>query len=112
MGGAPLHVRTYTPRVCISGTARPIVFKFGVWVGVIHYVLSKSYEWDMSWSRISPRAHVHTASVSQERLGRLCSNFKFGVWVGFIYYVLSTSHGGISQYVHTCTPRFCISGLY
>ena len=32
-GGVSLHVRTCTPRFCISGTARPIVFKFGVWVG-------------------------------------------------------------------------------
>ena len=28
-----LHVRTCTSRFCISGTAWPIVFKFGVWVG-------------------------------------------------------------------------------
>ena len=32
-GGVSLHVRTCTPRFCISGTAWPIVFKFGVWVG-------------------------------------------------------------------------------
>ena len=32
-GGVSLHVRMCTPRFCISGTARPIVFKFGVWVG-------------------------------------------------------------------------------
>ena len=31
-GGVSLHARTCTPRFCISGTARPIVFKFGVWV--------------------------------------------------------------------------------
>ena len=35
--GASLHVRTRTPRFCISGTAWPIVFKFGVWVGG-HYL--------------------------------------------------------------------------
>ena len=29
-----LHVRTCTPRFCISGTARPIGLNFGVWVGV------------------------------------------------------------------------------
>ena len=33
MGGVSLHVRTCTSRFCISGTARPIVFKFGMWVG-------------------------------------------------------------------------------
>ena len=31
--GVSLHVRTCTPRFCISGTGRPIVFKFGMWVG-------------------------------------------------------------------------------
>ena len=34
--GVSLHVRTCrgtpTPRFCISETARPIVFKFGMWV--------------------------------------------------------------------------------
>ena len=29
-GGASLHVRTCRPRFCISGTARPIEFNFGV----------------------------------------------------------------------------------
>ena len=33
MGGVSLHVPTCTPCFCISGTAWPIVFKFGVWVG-------------------------------------------------------------------------------
>ena len=28
-----LHVRTCTPRFCISETAWSIVFKFGMWVG-------------------------------------------------------------------------------
>ena len=28
--GVSLHVRTCTPRFCISGTARPIGFNFGV----------------------------------------------------------------------------------
>ena len=32
-GGVSLHVRTCTPRFCISGTARPIGFNFGVWWG-------------------------------------------------------------------------------
>ena len=32
-----LHVRTCTPRFCISQTTRPIVFKFGVWVSS-HYL--------------------------------------------------------------------------
>ena len=36
-GGVSLHVRTcrdtHTPRFCISETAWPIVFKFGMWVG-------------------------------------------------------------------------------
>ena len=35
--GVSLHVRTCTPRFYISGMARPIVFKFGVWDGG-HYL--------------------------------------------------------------------------
>ena len=31
--GVSLHVRTCRPRFCISGTARPIGFNFGVSVG-------------------------------------------------------------------------------
>ena len=33
MGGVSLHMRTCTPRFCISGTAWPIGFNFGMWVG-------------------------------------------------------------------------------
>ena len=33
MGGLSLHVRTCRPHFCISGSAWPIVFKFGMWVG-------------------------------------------------------------------------------
>ena len=40
-GGVSLHVRTCTPRFCISGTARPIVFKFDV--VVIAEVLNTAY---------------------------------------------------------------------
>ena len=56
------------------------------------------------WS-ISARAHrAHRASVSQERLDRLCSNLECGLEV--TKYVLSTSHGwgGASLHVRTCTP--------
>ena len=35
--GVSLHVRTCTPRFCISQTARPIAFKFGVCVSS-HYL--------------------------------------------------------------------------
>ena len=31
--GVSLHVRTCRPRFCISGTAGPIEFNFGIWVG-------------------------------------------------------------------------------
>ena len=54
--GVSLHVRTCTPRFCISQTARPIVFKFGVWFRVITKVLSTSHGLG-----ISARAHVQTA---------------------------------------------------
>ena len=54
-GGVSLHVRTCTPRFCISGTARPIVFKFGVWVGG-HYQSAFHKSW-MGCIRTCARAH-------------------------------------------------------
>ena len=76
-GGVSLHVRTCTPRFCISQTARPIEFNFGEPVrghelGAYH----------MSWvGYLCTCARVHRASVSQERLDRLCSNLVCGLGV-------------------------------
>ena len=67
--GVSLHVRTCTPRFCISQTARPIVFKFGVWV-------SSRYQsaFHKSWVGYPCTcARADRTSVSQERLGRLGS---------------------------------------
>ena len=79
--GVSLHVRTCrdtpTPRFCISETVWPIVFKFGVRVrdhelGAYH----------MSWVRyLCTCARAHRASVSQERLDRLCSYLVCGLGV-------------------------------
>ena len=75
--GASLHVRTCTPRFCISQTARPIVFKFGVWVS--GYYLSAFHK---SWvGYLCTCARADRASVSQERLDRLCSNLVCGLEV-------------------------------
>ena len=51
-----------------------------------------------------PCARAHRASVSQERLDRLCSDLVYGLEV--TKYVLSTSQewGGASLHVRTCTP--------
>ena len=78
-----------------------------IWVsswGPISYSLCSNHGWG-----ISARAHVqryppHRASVSRERLGRLCSNLVCGL--GVTKYVLSTSQGwgGASLHVRTCTP--------
>ena len=97
--GVSLHVRTYTPRFCISQTARPIEFNFGVRVrghelGAYH----------MSWvGYLCTCARAHRASVSQERLDRLCSNLVCGL--GVTKKVISISHGwgGASLHVRTCT---------
>ena len=69
--GVSLHVRTCRPRFCISGTAWPIEFNFGVcvsspyrsafhksWVGY----LCTCVGWD-----ISARAHVHPISHHRAR---------------------------------------------
>ena len=42
--GVSLHVRTCTPRFCILQTARPIVFKFGVWISS-HYLSAFHKSW-------------------------------------------------------------------
>ena len=54
--GISLHVSTCTPRFCISQTARPIEFHFGVRFGG-----HELGAYHMSWVGISARAHVHTA---------------------------------------------------
>ena len=54
-----MHVRTCTRRFCISETVWPIVFKFGMWVGVVH-AFHKSW---VGWG-ISARAHVQPPPLS------------------------------------------------
>ena len=68
-GGVSLHVRTCRPRFCISGTAWPIEFNFGVWISSPY--LSAFHK---SWvGYLCTCARADHASVSQERLGRLSS---------------------------------------
>ena len=74
-GGVSLHVRTCTPRFCISQTARPIEFNFGVPIGG-----HELGAYHMSWvGYLCTCARAHRASVSQERLDRLCSNLVCGL---------------------------------
>ena len=102
--GVSLHVRTCTPRFCISQTARPIVFKFGVWVSS-HYLSAFHKSWV---GYLCTCARADRASVSQERLGRLSSILVCEL--GVMNYVHNTIHGWVSLHVRTCTPRFCIPG--
>ena len=105
-GGVSLHVRTCRPHFCISGTARPIGFNFGVWDG--GHELGASHK---SWvGYLCTCARADRTSVSQDRLGRLCSNLVCGL--GVTKYVLSTSHGwnGASLHMRTCTPPPTPSG--
>ena len=68
MGGISLHVRTCTPRFCISGMAWPIVFKFGVWVGGY-----QQGAFHKSWvGCICTCARAHPFSMPRELLGALC----------------------------------------
>ena len=53
------HVRTCRPRFCISGTAWPIEFNFGVWDSS-PYLSPKCFPQVMGLC-ISARAHVQTA---------------------------------------------------
>ena len=92
--GVSLHVRTCRPRFCNSGAAWPIEFNFGVWVSSPY--LSAFHK---SWvGYLCTCARADRASVSQERLGRLCSNLVCGL--GVTKYVLSTSQGWGG---HLCT---------
>ena len=96
---ARAHVQLCTQRFCISGTAWPIVFKFGEWV-VGHELCAFHKSWV---GYLCTCARAHRASASQERFGRLCSNLVYWLWV--INYVLFTSHGwGASARAHVRTP--------
>ena len=65
-GGVSLHVRT--PRSCISGTARPIRIKFGVWVW--SHNLNALHKSLVVYPCMC--ACAHPISVSQEPIDRLC----------------------------------------
>ena len=66
--GVSLHVRTSTPRFCISQTARPIVFKFGVWVSS-HYLSAFHKSWV---GYLCTCARAPLISVSQDPIDQLC----------------------------------------
>ena len=105
MGGVSLHVRTCRPRFCISGTAWPIGFNFGVCVG--GHELGAQHK---SWVEyLCTCARAHHASLSQEQFDRLCSNLVGGL--GVTKCVLSTSHGwgGISACAHVHAPPISVS---
>ena len=74
MDWVSLHVRTCRPRFCISGTAWPIEFNFGVWVGG-HELGAYHRSWV---GYLCTCARAHRTSVSQKRLDRLCSNLVWG----------------------------------
>ena len=74
-GGVSLHVRTCAPRFGISGTARPIMIKFGVWVW--SYYLSALHKSLVGYPCTCTRAHP--ISVSQETIDRLCLNLMLGL---------------------------------
>ena len=63
----------------------------------------------MQWSRLGylrTCARAHRASISQERLGRLCSNC--GVWVRG--HQLRAFHKSLVGFLCTCTPHLFILG--
>ena len=75
MGGVSLHVRTCrdtpTPRFCISKTAWPIVFKFGMWVwGSLTKCLPQ----------VKDEVHLHVRTCAP--LFHKCSACCFSVTVG------------------------------
>ena len=91
-------MRTCRPRFCISGTAWPIEFNFGVWVSSPYLCV-----FHKSWvGYLCTCARADRASVSQERLGRLSSILVCEL--GVMSEMLTTSHGwGISARAHVHT---------
>ena len=89
-GGVPLHVCTCTPHRCISETARPIAFKFAVWLAA-HYWRGFHMPCVTFHIAVCTCARAHPISVSQKRLDRSRSNLLCG-WEPIGYEVF-TCHG-------------------
>ena len=99
MGGVSLHVRTCRPRFCISGTAWPIGFNFGVCVG--GHELGAQHK-PLGWS-ISARAHVHTALLYLRNGLTDCVQIWYVGW-GSLSACFPQVMGGVaSLHVRTCT---------
>ena len=77
-GGLSLHVRTCTPRFCISGTDRPIMFKFGVWVWS-HYLPKCFTKLTSHGWGASARAHVRTPFPLPGNSWAHCADIKWVV---------------------------------
>ena len=91
-GGVSLQVRTCTPRFCISETARPIVFKVGVWVWG-HYLSALPKSW-MGCIRTCARA---------QPFSHKCFVFYYSVTAGPIVLKLVCNWGSIS--CSTCSKH-------
>ena len=77
-GGVSPHVRTCTPRFCISRTARPIVNKFGMWVRS-HYLSALHKPW-VGCIRTCAPLYKCFASCYSATAGAIL--LKFGVQLG------------------------------
>ena len=87
---AKLGVLWTTPKTLYlnnRATAGPIVLRLGIQLGT----QQTSHVCGSFLGCFSTCARAHRVSVSQERLGRLCSNLVYGL--GLINYMLSTSRG-------------------
>ena len=100
MGYLCTCARAHRASVSHKQTARPIDFKFGVWVSS-HYLSAFHKSWV---GYLCTCARADRASVSQERLGRLSSILVCEL--GVMNYVLKTIHGwGISARAHVHTAH-------
>ena len=108
-GGISLHVRTCRPRFCISGTAWPIGFNFGVWVG--GHELGAEHK---SWVEYSARAHVHTALLYLRNGLTDCVQIWYVGWGSLSRYIRAFHKSwvgwGISARAHVHLPHLRISG--
>ena len=75
-GGVSLHVRTCGPRFCISGTARPIGFNFGVLVGGHELLLPPNRLRPSFFAIFFKRLDKNPRNFRSEHL-RTCPNFHY-----------------------------------
>ena len=104
--GVSLHVRTCTPRFCISETAWLIVFKVGVWGGG-HYRSA----FHKSWVGVHPHVRMCAPIVPylKNRLTDCAWNWMFGLRSNSDEVCKSRRWGDCTVHIRTCVSSSVVS---